>query len=171
MKLLCDQMSEAISECLHHSQHGFKVGKSILTNLAQFTPFILCKVEGKIASGASQIDAVYTDFSKAFDRVDHGLLLLKLKKLGMPSEVVNWSASYLNGRTQKVRIGGTLSEVLLVRSGVPQGSHLGPLLFLLFINDITYFLKDVEFLLYADDLKLYKTISNDSDALVLQLML
>ena len=69
----------------------------------------------------------------------------------MPSEVVNWLASYLNGRTQKVQISGTLSELLLVRSGVPQESHLGPLLFLLFINDITYFLKDVEFLLYADD--------------------
>lgn len=92
-----------------------------------------------------------TSLSKAIDRFDHGLLL---KKLGMPSEVVNCLASYFNKRTtQKVRNGGTLSEVLLVRSGAWQGSHLSPLNFLLLINDITYFLKDVEYLLYTDDLK------------------
>ena len=84
-----------------------------------------------------QVDAIYTDFSKAFDRVDIQLLLHKLKYYGVIGSILSWIRSYLTHRTQVVSINGHQSKVFNVTSGVSQGSHLGPVLFLLFVNDIT----------------------------------
>ena len=83
-----------------------------------------------------KIDAVIVDFSKAFDLVPHGRLLTKIADSGMDSRVVVWIREFLLGRTQRVRVGGQLSEEVRVTSGVPQGSILGPLLFLAYVNDI-----------------------------------
>ena len=83
-----------------------------------------------------QVDAIYTDFSEAFDRVNHVIRLAKLEALGITGPLLRWMESYLTGRTQRVNIKGTYSGLFAITSGVPQGSHLGRLLFNIFVNDI-----------------------------------
>lgn len=114
------------------------------------------------------VHALYTDFSKAFDRVDIPLLLFKLQKIGMNSTLLKWVESYLTGRIQMVKFEGKLSRPIHVTSGVPQGSHLGPLLFILFINDISILLQKLKVLIYADDMKLFMEIDNHSATEVFQ---
>ena len=96
-------------------------------------------------------------FSKAFDSVPHGRLLVKIAESGVDTRVVVWVREFLLGRTQRVRVGGELSEEIRVISGVPQGSVLGPLLFLAYVNDIA---KNIEsnFRLFADDCVIYRKI-------------
>jgi hypothetical protein len=108
-----------------------------------------------------------TDFSKTFDRANHGLLLgiltRKLCRL-----MIFWMDSYLTSRTQRVRIGDCLSETIYCHSGVPQGSHLGPLFFIADINVELDLFENVKVLAYADDLKLYMRVSNTDDCRLFQ---
>ena len=106
-------------------------------------------------------DFVYVDFKKAFDPVSHTKLLLKLQTYGICGDVLGWITSFLSSRTQSVKIFDALSSVIVVRSGVPQGSVLGPILFLLYVNDIVDIFSglSVSCKLYADDVKLYSNYS------------
>ena len=116
-----------------------------------------------------QIDAILLDFSKAFDKVDHEILLTKLSSLGIGGSLLLWIRSFLSNRIQTVLVDGAKSSPAPVLSGVPQGTVLGPLLFLAYINDINQNLTEgTQIRLFADDSLLYRTIRNDEDALTLQ---
>ncbi|KXJ69408.1 hypothetical protein RP20_CCG027228 [Aedes albopictus] len=106
-----------------------------------------------------QIDAVYIDFTKAFDRVPHSLTVEKLDRMGLPSWLTRWILSYLTERNAHVRIGDTRSAAFEITSGVPQGSHLGPLLFVLFVNDLCEIIESPK-LMFADDLKFFRVIAS-----------
>ena len=113
-----------------------------------------------VAGGA--VDTIYLDYQKAFDTVPHKRLLYKLQAYGICGSTLRWIESFLVGRSQRVAVNGTLSGVREVLSGVPQGSVLGPLLFLLYINNIVDDL-ECSFLLFADDSKLFKHIKTAED--------
>ena len=115
-----------------------------------------------------EVDIVYTDFEKAFDKVPHQRLLSKLRSYALGCDVVSWIEAFLCSRVQNVKINGILSQPKPVLSGIPQGSVLGPLLFISFINDIPSVCDKLsEMFLFADDAKLYKCISSDLDHLSL----
>lgn len=141
-----------------NAQHGFFKGRSTTTNLLEFVNYTLCAMDS-----GNYVESLYTDFSKAFDRIDIPMLIFKLDKMGIESRLLKWIESYLTDRLQIVRFEGKKSKPINVSSGVPQGSHLGPLLFILFVNDITYILKHLKILIYADDMKLFKEIKNEED--------
>ena len=115
----------------------------------------------------SQTNLILLDFSKAFDKVPHHLLLLKLSHYGVRGDILSWISSFLTGRTQSVVCGGHTSTPCDVLSGVPQGSVLGPLLFLTYINDILQGLSST-CRLYADDCVLYRKIDTQADVNALQ---
>lgn len=143
-------------------QHGFMAKRSTTTNLASFTSFVIRQIED-----GQQVDAIYTDLSAAFDKMNHQIALAKFDKLGMDTQILSWLHSYLVDRSMSVKIGDHVSLPFSVCSGVPQGSHIGPFLFLLYMNDVNFVLNCLK-LSYADDLKLYYTIKKAEDALFLQ---
>jgi hypothetical protein len=122
---------EDLKNLISVNQHGFMKNRSTVTNLLEFASFVLNSIED-----GWQVDSVYTDFLKAFDRVRHQLLLEKMS-VGIEPDRCLWLRSYLTGRIQSIRIGGAVSKDIRVTSGVPQGSHLGPLCFIWFVNRIS----------------------------------
>ncbi|CAF4810088.1 unnamed protein product [Pieris macdunnoughi] len=115
-----------------------------------------------------QVDVIYTDYSKCFDRIDHSILLGKLWAVGIHGDLFCWFKSYIEKRSQAVVLQGFASRWINITSGVPQGSMLGPLLFILFVNDIQTCFLHSKILLYADDMKILKYISTKEDSSDLQ---
>ena len=137
------------------AQHGFVPGRDCLTQL------LLCLEHWTtMIENGSAFDVIYTDFAKAFDSVAHERLLMKLEAIGIKGNVLNWIRSFLTGRTQSVRVDDATSEWRNVISGIPQGSVLGPLLFVVFINDMPDEVKQNFCKLFADDCKLYGIVNN-----------
>jgi hypothetical protein len=138
-------------------------GKSCCTQLLNVYHNI-----GQHLDSGGQTDVVYLDFSKAFDSVCHPLLIHKLRSFGFCGNLLSWLDNYLSGRQQRVTLRGKYSDWMPVISGVPQGSILGPLLFLLYINDMPASCKNSSVALFADDAKCSRNIRSHGDCLMLQ---
>ena len=151
------------NELLCNSQHGFVSGKSCLTQLLSHFDDIY---KGLLAG--ADTDAIYVDYAKAFDKVDHQLLLKKLGHYGFNERLISWIKSFLAERYQQVVINGESSNSAKVRSGVPQGSVLGTLLFILFINDMESCVKHYTIRFFADDTRILKHIHSSLDVDLLQ---
>lgn len=162
-EIVTDKLTPCLTNVICVEQHGFVPKRSMVTNLAVYH----CAVSAALDKGL-QVDTVYTDFRKAFDSVDHQILLHKLAAYGFSGPLLSWIGSYLMGRVQIVRVESHLSTPVTVCSGVPQGSHFGPLLFILFINDLKDVFMNSRFLMYADDLKIFRTVGNEQDIKLLQ---
>lgn len=156
-------LSRHVYQVICGAQHGFVRSKSTATNLSNFTTYLTSKVDARI-----QVDTVYADLSKAFDKVNHQLLLNKLSSFGFGGPLLLWLSSYLNNRPSCVVVKGYTSDVYIASSGVPQGSILGPLLFNIFINDVTSIIQNSKCFIFADDIKIAKPIMCINDAKALQ---
>ena len=113
-------------------------------------------------------DVIYLDYSKAFDKVDHEILLSKLSNYGIKGKIYDWIKDFLSDRYQTVCVDGSLSIFALVISGVPQGSVLGPILFILFINELDDSILDSILGKFADDTRVQRHISQATDSAILQ---
>ena len=139
---------------LNDHQHGFVPGRDCITQL------LLCMEDWTIMiENGEAFDIIYTDFAKAFDSVAHVRLLHKLESIGIKGDLLNWLKSFLSGRTQCVSVDGVTSKWKEVISGIPQGSVLGPLLFVIFINEVKFNICK----LFADDCKLYCIVNTTTN--------
>ena len=149
---------------LYDLQHGFRPSRSCETQLISFLQHVSQSNNQNI-----QTDVVIMDFAKAFDKVPHQHLLYKLKYYGISCNVYDWISDFLTDRTQTVVLEGEMSSKAPVTSGVPQGTVLGPILFLIYINDFPEYLQHSTLRLFADDSIIYKEIKTINDAQHLQL--
>ena len=154
-RLIKDHMVDFLvkHKLLNSSQHGFLKARSCLTNMLCFLEEIT-----KWIDVGSPVDIIYLDFQKAFDKVPHQRLLLKLKAHGIGDSITDWIEQWLTDRRQRVVVDGKVSNWKSVLSGVPQGSVLGPILFLIYINDLDDSITS-NVLKFADDTKLFRKVN------------
>lgn len=162
-QLITSQLSFACKHFIAEEQHGFFAKRSTVTNLLSYQQDIVSSFQS-----GKEVHSIYTDVAKAFDRVNPRFLVAKLRSYGIGDSFLRWLENSLEGRTQIVKIGDVVSESIDVLSGVGQGSHSGPLLFSLFFNDLPHIIRKSSFLMFADDVKIYKSISSSEDCLSLQ---
>ena len=148
---------------LNDGQHGFRKGRSCHSQLLAHYDKILQDTQV-----GENVDVIYLNFAKVFDKVDHGILLHKIKALGISRELGKWLHSFLSNRKQRVNIKRTLSEESMVISGIPQGSVLGPLLFLIMIGGIDRGIQLSTVTTFADDTRIAKKIWSVEDVRLLQ---
>ena len=148
---------------INENQHGFQTGRSTISELLKHYDNIIDAMDS-----GGDLDVIMLDFSKAFDKVHYSLLLNKLKDVGISGNLGVWIGKFLLDRKQQVKVNGSLSELISVLSGVPQGSILGPLLFIIFINDIYDRSKHSKISSYADDTKMSKKVRSEADKQLLQ---
>ena len=151
--LIHDKIINHVSTIISPYQFSFLSGRSPVQQLLLFFHHIYDAV-----SHGHQTDTIYLDLRKAFDSVSHSKLLDKLREFGIFGDLWNWFHCYLLDRMQCVRINGAISDFLPVISGVPQGSILCPMLFIIYINDLPLSITSSNILLFADDAKLFKHI-------------
>ena len=154
----------ALDSILADCQHGFRSQRSCETQLVQFVHDIISNLDGAVNRGHKQTDLIIMDFAKAFDKVPHRRLLHKLECYGIRGSTHKWINSWLSGRTQQDVLDGQASDLVPVLSGVPQGLVLGPVLFLIFINDLPDNIRS-SVRLFADDCVLYRNIHSLKDCL------
>ena len=172
--ILCKVMESIIRDSLidhmkknnlfSSQQFGFINGRSTVLQLMH-----VIDIWTQIIDEGGNIDAVYCDFMKAFDKVPHNRLTYKVHQYGITNFVHGWIKSFLNNRTQCVQLGSAKSSLHPVTSGIPQGSVLGPILFVIYINDMPEVVDKTSFVyLFADDTKVFRKIKNKADEEVLQ---
>lgn len=161
--LIVSRLEQQTGNIWSEAQHGFTRGRSTATNLGYFTQIV-----ADVMVGGGQVDCVYLDFKKAFDRVDHSILLKKLYTIGISVDNLGFFASYLSNRKNIVCANGFKSDPFGMSSGVPQGSNLGPFLFKVFVNDLSDSCSWGRVLLFADDCKLFRAIEGIEDNIKLQ---
>ena len=146
------------------AQHGFIAGRSCVTQLLEFMEDITEAIDS-----GKEVDLIYLDFCKAFDKVPHKRLLIKMQKYvyGIKGNILNWVKAFLNERQQRVIVNGSASSWEDITSGIPQGSVLGPILFLIFINDLPGAVAGL-IKLFADDAKVYSAVESNQKELALQ---
>ena len=143
-------------------QHGFVPRRNCISNL-----LICMEMWTEMIERGLPIDVIYTDFAKAFDRVPHQRLLRKMKDIGITGDILAWVESFLSGRKQCVQVDGERSSWKNVKSGIPQGSVLGPILFVIFINDMPEVV-DSMCQLFADDAKVFRSVDTKEEIRRLQ---
>ncbi|XP_048586215.1 uncharacterized protein LOC116614508 [Nematostella vectensis] len=158
-----NKIRERVHCLIQRCQHGFIAGRSCVTQLVEVLDTI-----GSHLDNGNQIDVVYLDMSKAFDRVSHRMLTRKLVQYGFGGNLLKWFTSYITNRSQRVAIPGGVSTCQPVTSGVPQGSILGPILFVLFANDLPDSVCSCSVATFADDTKVFNVINSADDTDVLQ---
>ena len=165
--VVCKQMEHVLAGCLRYvwkmrgwlyeGQHGFRPEYSCESKVVT-----ICQDIADSLDVGVRTNAIIIDFSKAFDLVPHDRLLTKIEATGVDLRVVVWIKQFLLRRSQRVRVDGQLSEEVRVTSGVPQGSVLGPLLFLAYVNDI-WRNTESNVWLFADDCTIYRKITDNKD--------
>ena len=149
---LCDK------NCLNDTQHGFRSGRSCLSALLDVYDDVM-----HMLNGVSIVDMVYPDFAKAFDKFDYGILLHKVKDLGITGKLGQWFYHFLTNRKHFVRLPGGLSDEHPVISGVPQDTVLGPLLCIIMIAHINRDVVSSKLISFADDTRVYSQIADTED--------
>lgn len=153
-KFLTDLLYKFLGDSINANQHGFRRGKGTVTNLLMLHENLK----------ESQIDVIYFDFSKAFDRIRHDLLAIKLSRFGLPFNFFRVVMNFVVGRKYLLKVDNQESDIIIEPlSSVPQGSHFGPILYLLFTNDI-----GIDEICYADDTKITQKIRTMNDRNILQ---
>ena len=151
------------NQLFNETQHGFRKARSTQTNLIEYYESILHQLETN-----TSVDSIYLDFSKAFDKCDHGKILDKLKALGITGKLHRWIEDFLRNRKQIVVVNGCKSQPVSVSSGVPQGSVLGPILFLILMYDITDGINSSILSSFADDTKVWRGVNTNASVIQLQ---
>ena len=156
-KLIHKQLTNHLDDTsyLTQNQHGFRKKHSTIHAVGQITNYIHKNMDRKLP-----VMAAFIDFRKAFDCVQHSVLLNKLAFLGLDTKTLGWFKSYLSDRQQYVLANNTYSPLLTITQGVPQGSVLGPLFYIIYANDIVNIIKNCQIALYADDTVLYLASKN-----------
>jgi ribonuclease P/MRP protein subunit RPP40 len=162
--ILRDAMVEHLRryKLIKDTQHGFVKNKSCLTNLLEFLEYV-----SEYVDKGMPIDVIYLDFRKAFDKVPHKRLLLKVRAHGINGKIARWIEEWLKEREQRVVLNGKSSDWVKVKSGVPQGSVLGPLLFVIYINDIDKNINS-KLLKFADDTKVFSVVETQEEVAMLR---
>lgn len=164
-KIITDRLFNNIKSFISKQQHGFYKGRSTLTNLISISEDLCLNNYNKC-----QTDVIYIDFSKAFDLVNHHRMAIKLSQLGTPLKFYKLIMNFIINRKYYLKINRKATDSsLTINCSVPQGSHCGPILFLIYCNDMFERIKYSKLLMYADDSKLYKIINNYEDQNLLQM--
>ena len=155
-KVVQEQLTEFlnVNKLLYNSQYGFRKAQSTETATLELIDTLLQTLDKKDIP-----ISIFLDLSKAFDTIDHNILYIKLRHYGINGVPLNWLINYLTGRQQFVKLDDEISNTLPISTGVPQGSILGPLLFILYINDLHMASDKFKAILYADDTTLVSTVS------------